>query len=147
MRITEQVQSDLAAAAKARDQNRLTALRLVLDALKKEAKEARSDLDEKSEIAVLKRERKRRLEAAGAYREGGRPDRAESEEAEAHLVEEYLPEQLSDDEIAAIVTEAVGETGAQSQREIGTVMAVVMRRIGDRADGARVSAAVREQLS
>jgi uncharacterized protein YqeY len=145
--ITQRVQSDVAAAAKARDESRLAALRLVLDALKKEAKEAREDLDEKREIAILKRERKRRLEAAEAYRGANRDDSAVREEAEASLIEEYLPEQLSDEELDAIVSDAVGETGAQSAREVGTVMAVVMRRIGDRADGARVSAVVRERLS
>jgi uncharacterized protein len=94
--ITERVQSDLAAAAKARDQQRLSALRLVLDALRKAAKEAREELSEEAEIGVLKRERKRRSEAAEAYRNGGRVEQAEAEEAEAALIDEYLPEQISD---------------------------------------------------
>ena len=147
MTITERVQSDLAAAAKARDQARLAALRLVLDSLRKEAKEARRELDEQQEIAVLKRERKRRAEAAEAYRGGGRIELAEKEEAEGALIDEYLPEQISDQELEALVNDAVGETGAQSPKEMGKVMAAVMPRLGGRADGRRVSEAVRERLA
>jgi uncharacterized protein len=97
--ITERVQSDLTVATKARDQSRVAALRLVLDALKKEAKEARVELDEPREITVLKRERKRRVEAADAYRGGERAELAAKEEAEAAVIDEYLPEQLSDVEL------------------------------------------------
>jgi uncharacterized protein len=144
--ITERIQTDLATAAKARDRERLAALRLVLDALKKAAKEARGDLDEQGEIAVLKRERKRRLEAAEAYRGGGREELATAEEKEAEVIQEYLPEQISDTELDALVSEAINETGAQSPGEIGKVMGVVMPRLGGRADGRRVSELVREKL-
>jgi uncharacterized protein YqeY len=146
MTITERVQSDVAIAAKARDQQRLAALRLVLDALKKASKEARGELDEGSEIAVLQRERKRRAEAAAAYREAGRDETAASEDAEAALIDEYLPEQLSDDELDRIVSEALAESGAESAKEMGKVMAAVMPKVGGRADGKRVSALVREKL-
>ena len=146
MTITERVQSDLAAAAKARDQVRLAALRLVLDALRKEAKEARRELDEQQEIAVLKRERKRRAEAAEAYRGGGRAELAEKEEAEGALIDEYLPEQLSDEELEGIVSEALAETGAASAKEMGKVMSAVMAKVGGRADGRRVSELVRSKL-
>jgi len=144
--ITERVQSDLAAAAKARDQARLAALRLVLDSLRKEAKEARRELDEQQEIAVLKRERKRRAEAAEAYRGGGRAELAEKEEAEGVLIDEYLPEQLSDEELEGIVSEALAETGAASAKEMGKVMSAVMAKAGGRADGRRVSELVRSKL-
>jgi uncharacterized protein YqeY len=144
--ITEQVQADLAVAAKARDQQRLAALRLVLDALKKASKEARGELDEQGEIAVLQRERKRRAEAAVAYREAGRDETAAGEEAEAALIDEYLPEQISDEELDQIVSDAVGETGAESAKEMGKVMAAVMPKVGGRADGKRVSERVREKL-
>jgi uncharacterized protein len=145
--ITERVQSDLTVATKARDQSRVAALRLVLDALKKEAKEARVELDEPREITVLKRERKRRVEAADAYRGGERAELAAKEEAEAAVIDEYLPEQLSDTELEAIVGETLDETGAESAREIGKVMSAVMPKLEGRADGKRVSEIVRRKLA
>jgi uncharacterized protein YqeY len=145
--ITERIQTDLTAAAKARDKERLAALRLVLDALNKEAKEARATLDEQREVAVLKRERKRRAEAAEAYRNGGRDELAASEEAEAAVIEEYLPAEISDDELEALVADAMSETGASSQKEMGKVMSAVMSKAGGRADGHRVSELVRSKLS
>ena len=147
MSITERIQKDLTTAAKARDKDRLAALRLVLDALNKEAKEARGALDDEREVAVLKRERKRRAEAAEAYRNGGRSELAASEEAEAALIEEYLPEQISDEELEALVADALSETGAASQKEMGKVMSAVMAKAGGRADGKRVSELVRSKLS
>ena len=136
----------MAEAAKARDQRRLQTLRLVLDSLRKAAKEERGDLDEQGEIAVLKRERKRRVEAAEAFRDAGREESAEAEQAEAALIDVYLPEQISDDDLAAIVSDAVAQTGAQSPGEIGKVMSAVMPKVGGRADGKRVSELVREKL-
>jgi uncharacterized protein YqeY len=147
MGITDRVQSDLTQAAKARDQQRLAALRLVLDALKKASKDARGELDEDAEVAVLKRERKRRAEAAEAYRKAGRADTAAAEEAEAALIDAYLPEQISDQELEQLVSDAVGETGAESAKEIGKVMAAVMPKVGGRADGKRVNELVREKLA
>ena len=147
MTITERIQSDATTAAKAKDRDRLSALRLVLDALNKEAKEARGTLDEQREIAVLKRERKRRAEAAEAYRKGGRDELARSEEAEAEVIAAYLPEEISDDELEALVADALSETGAASQKEMGKVMSAVMSRAGGRADGRRVSELVRAKLS
>jgi uncharacterized protein len=145
--ITERIQSQLAAAAKAQDKRRLAALRLVLDALKKASKEARGELEEQDEIAVLKRERKRRVEAAEAYRRGGRGELAAGEEAEAALIDEYLPEQISDQELETLVAEALAQTGAESPREMGRVMAELMPKVGGRADGKRVSELVREKLA
>jgi hypothetical protein len=144
--ITERVQTDLTVATKARDQERVAALRLVLDALKKETKEARSALDEQGEITVLKRERKRRVEAAEAYRGGERDELAEREEAEAAVIDEYLPEQLSDEELESIVGDVVEETGAQNGQDLGKVMSAVMPRLEGRADGRRVSEIVRRKL-
>jgi uncharacterized protein YqeY len=144
--ITERIEADLTTAAKAQDREKVGALRLVLDGLRKQAKENRAELDEQAEIAVLKRERKRRVEAAEAYRKGGRDDLAEGEETEAALIDEYLPEQLGDDQLEALVADAIGETGATSQKEIGKVMSALMPRLEGRADGKRVSALVRERL-
>ena len=137
----------MTAAAKARDQKRLGTLRLLLDALKKESKEKRIELGEEGEIAVLKRERKRRSEAAEAYRAGGRSELAASEEAEAALIEEYLPEEISDEELDALVTSALEETNAESPKEMGKVMAAVMPKVSGRADGKRVNALVRAKLA
>lgn len=127
---------------KAGERDRVTALRMVADALQKDAKDGGSD-----EIAVLRRERKRRLEAAEAYRDGGSGDRAASEEAEAREIERYLPAEVSDAELAAIVDEAITETGAEAPGDIGKVMGALMPKVGGRADGKRVSAAVRERLA
>jgi uncharacterized protein YqeY len=145
--ITERVQEDMTAAAKAREQQRLATLRLVLDALKKASKEKREELDEQAEIAVLQRERKRRAEAAEAYRAGGRAEQAAAEEAEAALIDAYLPEQIADEELEALVSAALRETGFSSLKEMGKVMAAVMPKVEGRADGKRVSALVRDKLA
>jgi uncharacterized protein len=145
--ITERIQADTKAAAKAQDRERLAALRLLVDALNKEAKEARGTLDEQREVAVLKRERKRRAEAAEAYRKGGREELAGSEEIEARIIDEYLPAEISDAELEALVADALSETGAASQKEMGKVMSAVMSKAGGRADGRRVSELVRSKLS
>jgi len=145
MSTLEQVQSDATAALKAGDRERAGALRLIVSELQKAHKEAAgSDADE---VAVLQRERKRRLESAEAYRDAGRDDLARGEETEAELIAGYLPEQLSDDELQAIVGDAVAETGASSPQEMGRVMSVVMPRVQGRADGKRVSALVKEKLT
>ncbi len=147
MSLTEQIRSDATAAAKAQDRPKVATLRLLVDALQKESKQARSELDEQGEIAVLKRERKRRAEAADAYRKGGRDDAAQAEEAEAAIIDAYLPEQIGDDELQRLVADAVAETGAQSPKEIGKVMSAVMAKAQGRADGRRVSELVKEQLA
>jgi uncharacterized protein YqeY len=145
--ITVRIQSDLAAAAKSQDRPRLAALRLLIDGLQKEAKQARGDLDEQQEIAVLKRERKRRAEAAEAFRKGGREDAAAAEEAEVAIIDTYLPEQISDEELQTMVADALAETGADSQRDMGKVMSAVMQKAAGRADGRRVSELVKERLA
>ena len=146
MELTQRIQADLAVAAKERDRARVAALRLLLDALNKEAKEARADLEEEREVAVLKRERKRRAEAAEAYRGAGRDESAASEDFEAELIEAYLPEEISDQELEGLVDDAVAETGAESQRDMGKVMSAVMSKAAGRADGKRVSELVRARL-
>jgi uncharacterized protein YqeY len=145
--ITDRVQEDMTAAIKAREQQRLGTLRLVLDALKKASKERQKELDTDAEIAVLQRERKRRTEAAEAFRAGGREEQAAAEEAEAALIDSYLPEQMPDVELDGLVSTALDETGSTSLKEMGKVMAAVMPKVGARADGKRVSAIVREKLS
>jgi uncharacterized protein len=131
---------------KSGERERVGALRLVSSELQKAHKEAANG-SEADEVAVLQRERKRRLEAAEAYREAAREDLASQEESEAALIEAYLPAQLSDEELHALVGDVVAETGASSPKEMGQVMSQVMPRVQGRADGKRVSAVVREKLS
>src|SRR5262249_47814052 len=140
--VTEQVRADITSAMKAKESVRRDALRLVLSELQKAAKEGNDD-----ELAVLRRERKRRLEAASQFRAGGRPELAEQEEAEAELIAGYMPAELSDSELDAIVAAAITETGASSPKDMGQVMKVVMAKSEGRADGKRASTAVREALS
>ena len=144
MSVLEQVQADAAAALKAGDRERAGALRTLASELQKAAKEARGEGDE---VAVLRRERKRRLEAANAYGEAGRDDLAATERGEAELIEGYLPAELSDEELERLVGDAVAETGASSPKEMGRVISLVMPRVEGRADGRRVSAVVREKLT
>ena len=139
--ILERVQADTREAMKAGDRNRVGQLRMLANALQQEAKAGGGD-----EVAVLQRERKKRLEAAEAFRGGGREEAADSEEAEARAIEGYLPEQLGDDELSEIVGAAVEESGAEDPKEMGKVMSIVMPKVGGRADGKRVSQAVRERL-
>ncbi len=126
---------------KARDRERASALRLIVDVLQQDAKLGKGD-----EVAVLQRERKKRVEAAEAYEKAGRTDQAAAERFEAELIEGYLPQQLSDEELASLVDAAVSETGASEQKQMGEVMSALMPKVGGRADGKRVSAAVRQKL-
>jgi uncharacterized protein len=131
----------VSASLKAGDRERVGALRLIVNELQKAAKDGNAD-----EVAVLQRERKRRLEAADAYREAARDDLADAEEREALIIEAYMPAQISDEELRAIVGDAVAETGASSPKEMGKVMSAVMPQVKGRADGKRVSAIVQELL-
>jgi uncharacterized protein len=132
----------MTSAMKAGEKGRVGALRLVLSELQKAAKDGSDD-----ELAVLRRERKRRLEAAAQFRDGGRPELAEQEESEAKIIEDYLPAELDDAELNAIVAAAIAETGASEPKDMGQVMKVVMERAQGRAEGKRASARVREALS
>lgn len=142
MAVAEQIKSDLTGAMRAGEKERVGALRLVLSELQKAAKEGGED-----ELAVLRRERKRRLEAARAYREAGREDLAGGEESEAQLISAYLPAELSDEELAAIVERAVRDSGAQGVKDMGSAMKAAMGAVEGRADGKRVSGLVRAALA
>jgi uncharacterized protein len=139
--VIDQVRTDITSAMKAGEKQRVGALRMVLSELQRDAKEGGGD-----ELGVLRRERKRRLEAAGQFRDGGRPELAEQEESEAELIETYMPAELDDAELDAIVAAAISETGAASAKDMGQVMKAVMAKTGGRADGKRASARVREAL-
>jgi uncharacterized protein YqeY len=142
MALADSVKADLTAAMKAGEKERVDALRLVLSELQKAAKEGSDD-----ELTVLRRERKRRLEAASAFRDGGRGELADGEEREAALIQGYLPAELGDDELRTIVDQAIAETGAASPKDLGQVMKLAMSRTEGRADGKRVSAVAREALA
>ena len=142
MSILAQVQEDVKTAMKAGEKERVGQLRMLVNALQVEEKEGKGD-----EVAALQRERKRRLDAAEALKEGDRTEQAAAEEAEAKLIEGYLPEQLSDQELSELVASAVEESGATEPKDMGGVMKVLMPKLDGRADGKRVSAAVKEKLS
>jgi uncharacterized protein YqeY len=141
LQIADRIKSDVASAMKAGERERVGALRLVLSELQKAEKEGEAD-----ELTVLRRERKRRREAADAYREAAREDLAESEEFEAQVIETYLPAELPDGELDELVSRAVAETGATSPRDVGKVIKHVMAAAGGRAEGRRVSTKVKEAL-
>jgi len=141
MAIVDQIKTDLQGAMRAGERERVGALRLVLSELQKAVKEGSDD-----ELAVLRRERKRRLEAARAYREAGREDLATGEESEGELIGGYLPAELSDAELQGIVEQAVRDSGAQSVKDMGQAMKQAMAAVDGRADGKRVSGLVRASL-
>jgi uncharacterized protein YqeY len=141
MTLVDTVKQDLVAAMKAREADRVGALRMVLSELQKSSKDGDGD-----ETAVLRRERKRRLESASAFRDAGRDELAETEEAEARLIEAYLPAEMPEGELRGIIREAIAETGAASPKDLGRVMKALMAKVGTRADGKRVSAIAREEL-
>ena len=147
MSLIEEIDDELKDAMRARDAERRDALRLILNALKNSQKELQRPLSEEEELQVLQRERKRRVEAAEAFRTGGREEQAEAEERELEILEEFMPEPLSEDELERIVDDAIAENKATNMRDMGRVMADVMPQIAGRADGSAVSQLVREKLA
>jgi uncharacterized protein len=135
------VKEDVTSAMKAGQRDRVSALRLVLSELQKAAKEGDAD-----ELAVLRRERKRRLDAAEQFRNGGRDELAVQEEGEAELIAGYLPAELGDDELDSLVAETIADSGAATPADMGKVMGMLMPKVGGRADGKRVSAKVKQAL-
>jgi uncharacterized protein YqeY len=151
VQVAERIRADVTAAMKAGDRDRVTALRLVLSELQKDAKEGPGDTRSTSstgtgELAVLRREVKRRRESERIYREAGREDLAAGEAYEAEAIEAYLPAELPDSELDTLVAAAVAETGASGPRDMGRVIKQVMAASGGRADGKRVSNKVKEAL-
>jgi uncharacterized protein len=147
MTLIARMEDDVKEAMLARDNERRDALRLLLSSLRNAEKELQRPLSEEEELQVLQRERKRRIEAADAFRSGGRPEQAESEERELAILEEFMPEPLSEDELEEIVDDAIAENGATSMRDFGRVMADVMPQVSGRTDGSVVSQLVKEKLA
>lgn len=148
-RLKDRLQGDLTTAMKARDELRASTLRMVLTAVRNEevAGKTARELDDAEVVTVLTREAKKRREAADAFTEGGRADRAEREQAEGKVIAEYLPAQLGDDELRDLVSAAITETGAAGPQGMGQVMKVLTPRTAGRAEGGRVAAEVRRQLA
>ena len=147
MSLIARMEGDLKEATLARDADRRDALRLILASLRSAEKELQRPLSDEEELQVLQRERKRRHEAADAFRDGGRDEQAQKEEAELAVLEEFMPEPLSEEELEQIVDDAIAENGATSVRDFGRVMADVMPQVSGRADGSVVSQLVKEKLA
>jgi uncharacterized protein YqeY len=145
--LIEEIEQELKDAMRARESVRTGALRLTLAALRSAEKELGRALKEDEELQVLQRERKRRAEAAEAFRAGGRDEQAATEEEELEVIEEFMPDPLAEEELERIVDDAIAETGATSLRDLGRVMADVMPQVAGRADGSAVSQLVREKLA
>jgi len=143
----QEIEGEIKEAMRARDGERRDALRLIVNALKNSEKELQRPLSDDEELQVLQRERKRRAEAAEAFRSGGREAQADAEERELAILEEFMPAPLGEDEIEEIVDDAIAEVGATSMADLGRVMADVMPQIAGRADGSVVSQLVREKLA
>ena len=147
MTLVERLEGEVKDAMLARDATRRDALRLILNSLRSAEKDLQRPLSEEEELQVLQRERKRRNEAAEAFRAGGREEQATQEETELAILEEFMPEPLSEDELEQIVDDAIAETGATSLRDMGRVMADVMPQVAGRANGSAVGQIVREKLA
>ena len=147
MTLIGRIEGELKDAMRARDRARADALRLTLAALRSAEKELQRPLEEKEELQVLQRERKRRSEAAEAFRSAGRDTQADAEERELAVIETFMPEPIGEEELERIVDDAIAETGATSIRDLGRVMADVMPQVSGRADGSTVSRLVREKLA
>src|SRR5438132_4765515 len=147
MSLIARMEEEVKQATLSRDASRRDALRLILASLRSAEKELQRPLSDDEELQVLQRERKRRNEAAEAFRSGGREEQAAAEEGELAVLEEFMPEPLSEEELEAIVDNAIAEVGATSMRDIGRVMADVMPQVSGRADGSIVSQLVREKLA
>ena len=147
MSLIERIEDELKEAMRARDQDRTGVLRLTLSSLRAAEKEVQRPLKEDEELHVLQRERKRRAEAAEAFRSAGREEQAAKEERELAVIEEFMPEPVGEDELERIIDDAIAETGATSLRDLGRVMADVMPQVAGRADGSVVSQLVREKLA
>lgn len=148
MALLDQLQKDMAAAMKARDEARLATLRMMKAALMKEKVDSMKALDESAELKILNSLIKQRKDAAELYRQGGRPELAEKEEAEMKLIESYMPASATEEELAAAVAAALGETGATSAKQMGQVIAAARARLaGKRIDGKRLSDLVKARLS
>jgi uncharacterized protein YqeY len=145
--LVDTIEGELREAMLARENARRDALRLILASLRSAEKDLQRPLSEDEELQVLQRERKKRIEASEAFRDAGREEQAAKEDDELEVLEEFMPEPLSEERIEEIVDDAIAENGATSLRDMGRVMADVMPQVAGRADGSAVSQIVREKLA
>src|SRR5881409_668415 len=143
MSLIARMEDEVKQATLARDADRRDALRLILSSLRSAEKELQRPLSDDEELQVLQRERKRRVEAAEAFRSAGREEQADDEEYELEILEEFMPEPMSEEEIEEIIDDVISEVGATSIRDLGRVMAGVMHQVSGRADGSTVSQLVK----
>jgi uncharacterized protein YqeY len=147
MSLIERIEDELKVAMRERDNERRDALRLILSSLRSAEKELQRELNDQEELQVLQRERKKRVDAEEAFRTAGRDEQADAEGYELEVLEEFMPEPLSETELEEIIDDAIAENGATSLRDLGRVMADVMPQVAGRADGSAVSQLVREKLA
>lgn len=147
MRILDQLNQDMKEAMRAKDKERLTTIRMIKASIQNEEIDKARDLTSEEELTILSREKKQRLDSLDEFKKAGRQDLVEKIESELTIVDRYLPEQLSDEELEAVIEETISEVGAESMKDMGTVMGAVMPKIQGRADGSQVNALVREKLS
>ncbi|MEK6275012.1 MAG: GatB/YqeY domain-containing protein [Actinomycetota bacterium] len=147
MSLIVRIEEELSTAMRERDAERRDALRLILSHLRSAEKELQRELHDEEELQVLQRERKKRVEAAEAFRGAGQEERAAAEERELGVIQEFMPEPMSEEDLEAIIDDAIAECGATSMRDLGRVMADVMPQVAGRADGSAVSQLVREKLA
>lgn len=147
MAITETIKKQIIEAMKARDSVRMSTLKMLSSELHNAAIDNHGELNEEQEIAVVKKEAKKRKDAIEAYEKAGSPDRAEDEKKELEILQEFLPAEMSDEELLKIVTDSIDQTGASGMQDMGKVMGAVMGKVGGSADGNRVSAMVKHKLS
>ena len=147
MSLIRRLEDELKEAMRERDADRRDALRLILNSLRSAEKDLQRSLNDQEELQVLQRERKRRVESEEAFRAAGREEQADAEDYELEVLEEFMPEPLSEEEIETIIDDAIAECGATSIRDLGRVMAYVMPQVAGRADGSEVSQLVREKLA
>ena len=145
--LKSRIQDDVKAAMKAKDKDRLATLRLITAAIKQREVDERIDMDDTQVLAVLEKMIKQRRDSISQYESAGRQELADQEKKEIAIIEVYMPEGLSDDEVAAMIDEAVSETGAASIRDMGKVMGVLKPKMQGRADMGKVSGLVKQKLS
>lgn len=147
MRILDQLNQDMKTAMKAKDRESLTTIRMIKSSIQNEEIAKGRDLDADEELTILAREKKQRLESLEEFKKADRTDLVEKLKAEIKVVDNYLPEQLSDDEVRELVQETIDEVGAESMKDMGSVMSAVMPKVQGRADGGQINGLVRELLS
>lgn len=147
MKLIEQIQEDLKKSMKAKDGTRVSVLRFLLASVKNSEKEKRESLDDEEILSEIAASAKRRRESIEAFRQGGRQDLVQKEEAELAILQEYLPDQLSPEAVRGIVQEVIEDLGARSPSDLGRVMKELMPRLRGKADGKLVNQIVREALS